>query len=84
MGHKGIYACDAPSRPTTTSVAPKPVLDRTLDKKICQAFIDSIAARKNIGGDDVDEDIPIEHRPTPSLRHSQGGIDHHQILTLMT
>jgi len=32
-----------------------------------QAVTDSIAARENIvinGGDDVDEDIPIEPRPT--------------------
>lgn len=43
------------------------ILTEASDKEIYQAVIDSIAARENIeinGGDDVDEDIPIEPRPT--------------------
>jgi len=42
-------------------------LTEASDKEIYQAVIDSIVAHENIeinGGDDVDEDIPIEPHPT--------------------
>ncbi|KAF8911490.1 hypothetical protein CPB84DRAFT_1761954 [Gymnopilus junonius] len=42
------------------------VLTETSDEEIFQAVMDAIHARENIeinGGDDVDEDIPVEPRP---------------------
>jgi hypothetical protein len=42
-------------------------LTETSDKEIYHAVIDSITARENLeinGGDDVDDDGPVEPRPT--------------------
>jgi hypothetical protein len=50
-------------------------LTETSDKEIYHAVIDSITARENLvinGGDDVDDDGPVEPHPTQPLAVSRG------------